>query len=159
MNEQVPAQPAGREVVASYGSHEGAQRAVEYLGERDFPVEQLTIVGEGVRTQEQVVGRVGAGSAAASGAANGIFVATLFLLLFWAFDAVDPVSGWGWVLLYAIIWGAIIGALIGLLFHALAGGSRVASIGGVVADRYDVMAPAEVAGRARDLLKESSVVG
>ena len=106
MNEQVSAQPAGREVVASYGSHEGAQRAVEYLGERDFPVEQLTIVGEGVRTQEQVVGRVGAGSAAASGAANGIFVATLFLLLFWAFNAVDPVSGWGWVLLYAILWGA-----------------------------------------------------
>jgi hypothetical protein len=28
-----------------------------------------------------------------------------------------------------------------------------------VADRYDVMAPAEVAGRARDLLKDFSAVG
>jgi hypothetical protein len=159
MNEQVPAQPAGREVVGSYRNHEDARRAVEFLGERDFPVEQLTILGEGVRTQEQVVGRVGAGSAGAAGAANGIFVAMLFFLLFWAFDAVDPVSGWGWVLLYAVLWGAVIGALIGLLFHALSGGSRVASVGGVVADRYDIMAPTDVAGRARELLAGFSSSG
>jgi hypothetical protein len=42
---------------------------------------------------------------------------------------------------YGLLRGAVVGALLGLLLHALSGGRRdFASVGGMRASRYDVMA-------------------
>src|SRR5262245_21241584 len=57
--------------VASYASYEQAQQAVDRLSDERFPVENLEIVGSGLRTVERVTGRLTNARAAAAGAASG----------------------------------------------------------------------------------------
>jgi hypothetical protein len=147
--------PAGKRAIGSYGSYREAERAVDFLSDRKFPVERIQIVGEGLRTVEQVTGRASWGTAALSGAANGALVGGFFFLLFWLLDAVDPVAAWGWVLLYGLAFGAVVGLLFGVLFYALTGGRRdFSSVGGVQASRYVVYVDNDVADEAERLLSE-----
>jgi hypothetical protein len=55
--------------------------------------------------------------------------------------------------LYGLIFGAILGTIIGLTAQALMGGRRdFSSMGSIEADRYNVMADEEVAEEASRLL-------
>jgi heat induced stress protein YflT len=56
--------------VASYPSYEEAQAAVDRLSDERFPVENLDIVGSGLRLVERVTGRLTNARAAAAGAAS-----------------------------------------------------------------------------------------
>jgi hypothetical protein len=112
-----------RVVVASYDSYPEAQRAVDYLSDRRFPVERVAIVAEDLRLVEQVTGRIGYGRAALQGAGLGAiigFIIGFFIGLFSFYVAIL------W-----LIYGAIIGLIVGLIGHALSGGQRdFSSIGG-----------------------------
>jgi hypothetical protein len=134
-----------RVVVASYDSYPEAQRAVDYLSDRRFPVERVAIVAEDLRLVEQVTGRIGYGRAALQGAGLGAiigFIIGFFIGLFSFYVAIL------W-----LIYGAIIGLIVGLIGHALSGGQRdFSSIGGIKAGRYNVMADEEVANEASELL-------
>jgi hypothetical protein len=57
--------------VASYPSYGEAQAAVDRLSDERFPVENLDIVGSGLRLVERVTGRLTNARAAAAGAASG----------------------------------------------------------------------------------------
>src|SRR5689334_24969001 len=57
--------------VASYPTYEQAQDAVDRLSDERFPVENLDIVGSGLRSVERVTGRLTKARAAAAGAASG----------------------------------------------------------------------------------------
>ena len=57
--------------VATYGTYPEAERAVDHLSDNDFPVERVAIVGTGLKTVEQVQGRVTTGRAALAGAKRG----------------------------------------------------------------------------------------
>lgn len=50
--------------VASYASYEEAQRAVDRLSDRGFPVENADIVGSDLRLVEHITGRLTTGRAA-----------------------------------------------------------------------------------------------
>src|SRR4051794_16070453 len=63
-----------RRMVASYDSYPEAQRAVDYLSDRRFPVERVAIVAEDLRFVEQVTGRMGYGKAALQGAGLGALI-------------------------------------------------------------------------------------
>ena len=134
-----------RVVLASYDSYPEAQRVVDYLSDRRFPVERVAIVAEDLRLVEQVTGRMGYGRAALQGAGLGAvigFIIGLFIGLFGFYVAIL------W-----LIYGAIIGLIVGLIGHALSGGQRdFSSIGGIQAGRYNVMADEEVADEASQLL-------
>ena len=56
------------ETVATYDSYEKAQRAVDYLSDNGFPVENTQIVGSDLHLVEQVTGRVTTASATLAGA-------------------------------------------------------------------------------------------
>ena len=138
--------------VASYGSYADAQRAVDFLSDRGFPVERVAIVAEGLRLVEQVTGRLTYARAAASGALNGLFVGGFFGLLIGLFD---PRATGLLLAVYGAIFGAVLGAVVGVLFYAFTGGQRdFTSIGGLQAERYVIAVDDEFAAKASALLRE-----
>jgi hypothetical protein len=133
-------------VLGSYTSHEAAQRAVDVLAERHFPVEHVAIVGSGLRLEEQILGRWTLGKALLAGASSGAWIGLLIGVIFWI------VSPW---VVGAVISAIILGAIFGAIFAAVAHMMRrqaFASASAVVAERYDVLVDAEFAAEARRLL-------
>jgi hypothetical protein len=142
-----------RVVVASYDSYPEAQRAVDYLSDERFPVERVAIVAEDLRLVEQVTGRRGYGQAALQGAGSGALIGLIFGFFLGLFNVVDPLVSAFFLGIVWLIYGAIIGLIVGLIGHALSGGQRdFSSIGGIQAGRYNVMADEEVADEASQLL-------
>jgi hypothetical protein len=142
-----------RVVVASYDSYPEAQRAVDYLSDRRFPVERVAIVAEDLRLVEQVTGRLGYGQAALQGVGLGALVGLVFGFFLGLFSFFNPVVSALYLGLIWLIYGAIIGLIVGLIGHALSGGRRdFSSVGGIQAGRYNVMADEEVADEASELL-------
>jgi hypothetical protein len=151
--------PAGpSELVAAYRTYEEAQRAVDFAADRDFPVERLAIVAEDLRFVEQVTGRAGYGTAVLNGAASGAITGAFLGFILGLFSLVTPLTSGLVLAFWGLVIGALIGALAGLLAQAIAGGRRdFSSIGSLRAGRYDVVATADVAERARQLLSELPV--
>jgi hypothetical protein len=145
---------AERRSIASYDSYAEAQRAVDHLSDSKFPVERVTIVGHGLRYVEQVAGRLTTGRAALVGAAQGAMLGGVFGLLFSLIFDPEPDTAVAILVLYGLVAGAIFGALFGALSHAATGGRRdFASVGGMQAERYEILVDAEVAERAEELLR------
>jgi hypothetical protein len=135
--------------VATYPDYASAQRAVDYLSDNRFPVEQTAIVGTDLRLVENVLGRLTTGRAALAGAASGAWFGLLIGLLFGLFS----VSAWWRVLLAAVAIGALWGAAFGAIAHALTGGRRdFTSRSALQAGQYAVNVDAEYAEQARQLL-------
>ncbi|MGN9844400.1 general stress protein [Nonomuraea sp. H19] len=141
-----------RPVVGTYATAEQAQKAVGFLAGNGFPVERAGIVGHGLRQVDTVLGRATALRAAGAGAATGVWfglLVGLFMSLF--------VGEQGQALplmLGGMLYGAIFGASFGLMTHLGTRGSNhgVVFRQSIVADRYDVVADAQVADDARNLL-------
>src|SRR4051812_22462916 len=142
-----------RRVIATFEDYLEAERAVDELSDRGFPVERVSIVGRDLNLVEQVTGRMTLGRSALQGALSGAIAGALIGWLFTVFNWFDPVVGRGWLILDGLWFGAVVGALFGLLAHALMGGRRdFASVTGVRAGRYDVMVDEAVADEAATLL-------
>ena len=142
-----------RRTIASYASYDEAERAVDVLSDLRFPVGRVAIVGTGLRSVEQVVGRVTTWRAALAGIAQGALIGLFVGLLFSLFFTGPEFFG---VLVYAILGTAVFGGILGAIAHALQGGRRdFASVGGVYADRVELQVDADVADEARRLLRLS----
>jgi hypothetical protein len=139
--------------VASYGTYEEAERAVDGLADRDFPVERVAIVGQDLQTVEQVTGKVDLPSAAWRGALSGAVPGALIGWLFGLFDWSDPLISGLLLALYGLLLGAVIGAVIGAIAYAMQGGRRdFASVTVMRPQRYEVVVDDEVADQAARLL-------
>jgi tetrahydromethanopterin S-methyltransferase subunit F len=133
-------------VLASFESNEAAQHAVDILARHKFPVEHVTIVGTGLRWQEQVIGRLTLPRALLAGAATGGWIGLLIGLVFWI---VMPWASW------ALLSGIVLGWVLGAVWAAIAYAVRrraFAAVPAVVADRYDLLVDAEFAAEARRIL-------
>ncbi len=151
---QLPTPPTGVPV-GSYETYEQAQRAVDFLSDEHFPVENVTIVGNGLRMVERVTGRLNQGRASATGAAGGawwgLFIGAMLLL----FSSAE--SNGFLILLLTVISGAVFGAVFGIIGYSLAGGRRdFTSQSSVVATSYDVLCKYQHADNARGLLERLS---
>jgi hypothetical protein len=143
---------APRRTIATYTDYRDAERAVDWLSDQGFAVQRVTIVGTGLRTVERVAGRVTIGRAALAGAAQGALIGLIFALLFGIFFAGPAFFG---LLLYAVVAGAIFGALFGAAAHWSMGGRRdFASATRTEADRYEVQVDAELAEEGRRLIAD-----
>ena len=148
----VPNRP--RRAVASYDHYGDAQRAVDHLSDRKFPVEHVAIVGHGVRYVEQVRGRMTVGRAALLGALQGAALGVLLGALISIFFVLDPSPAWALLMLYGLVVGALFGAALGAIVHAATGGRRdFVSAAGMEAERYDVVVDEELADRAAEILR------
>jgi hypothetical protein len=99
-----------RRTIASYSTYAEAERAVDWLADHGFAVERSAIVGMGLRSVEQVTGRMTPGRAAKIGAAQGALIGALFALLFGIFFTGPEFVE---LLLYSLALGALFGALYG----------------------------------------------
>lgn len=148
----LPEPPSGLPV-GSYPTYAEAQRAVDYLSDQKFAVENVTIVGSDLKLVERVTGRLTQGRAIAAGAVGGawwgLFVGVLMLLF-----APPAASG-----IALVLTGVVIGALFGLIFgwigYRATGGHRdFTSRTQVVAGNYEVLCAPKHAEEARQHLAQ-----
>jgi hypothetical protein len=141
-----------RTTVATYDNYRDAERAVDFLSDKGYPVERAAIVGTGLKTVEQIAGRLTVGRAALLGAGQGAMVGLLFGLLFGLFFSGPDFFG---VVLYGLVAGVIFGATFGAIGQALQGGRRdFASVSGMTAEKYELQVDHEVSAQAKQLLAE-----
>ncbi|MDP8992426.1 MAG: glycine zipper family protein [Actinomycetota bacterium] len=144
-----------RRTVASYTTYPEAVQAVDYLSDRSFPVERLTILARGLHLVENVTGRLDYGSAAGRGALAGAFTGTILGFFFGLFDWVELLVSGAILAAYGLVIGAVAGALMGLLNHGLSAGRRdFSSVPRLAGDHYDVVADLPVAEEAVALLEQ-----
>lgn len=142
-------------VIASFPDYLQAQYAVDALADRRLPVERLAIVGAGLQSYEQITGRKGYGRAAVQGLGSGAVVGALLGWLFGLFSLIEPLVSAIVLAVWGLLIGAVIGAVIGLIAHALSGGRRdFSSVSTVRAERYDVLAEADVAAEMERAIAE-----
>ena len=147
---QLPTPPTGVPV-GTFETYEQAQRAVDFLSDEHFPVQHVTIVGNGLRMVERVTGRLTQGRAAAAGAAGGAWWG-LFLGVVLMLFSTSEENGF-LLLLLTLIAGAVFGAVFGIIGYALTGGKRdFTSQSSVVATSYEVLCKYAHADAARALL-------
>lgn len=137
--------------IGTFDDYRDAERAVDHLSDRKFPVENLTIVGRDLQMVERVVGRLNWGRAALAGLGTGAWFGLLVGLLFAIFA--ETASGGATLLVGGLIWGAAFGAIFGAVAYGLTGGRRdFVSRSGVVPTRYELLVSAEHASLAQEHL-------
>ncbi len=137
----------GAITVATYTDYPTAQRAVDYLSDNGFPVEQVSIVGTNVRLIENVLGRLTTGRAAGAGALSGGWFGLFVGLLLSIFTTG---STWWAVILAAVLIGVVWGAIFGGVGHAMTRGQRdFSSVKTLEAAEYGISVPADLADEAR----------
>lgn len=150
-----PTMPRG-EVVATYQTYNEAQGAVDLLAKADFPVKQISIVGNDLKTVEHVTGKLSWGRVAIAGAASGAWMGIFFGLLFFIFS---PAGAGMPFLLAAVLIGAGFGMLFGLVSYAINRRRRdFTSTTQVIASNYNLIAEASLVNRARNVLGGGSGV-
>lgn len=145
-----PALPKGEEV-ASYETYAEAQQAVDALVKADFPVKEVSIVGNDLKSVERVTGKLTWGRAAGAGAISGLWLGLFFgvVLLLFTPEAAGALT--------AALGAALIGAAFGMLFgigsYAITRRVRdFTSTQTVLASTYSLVVNPDSAGRARNLL-------
>lgn len=151
--------PLGGVQVASYDDYQQAQRAVDFLSDEKFPVENVTIIGSDLRMVEKVLGRLTWGRALAAGAASGAWFG-LFVGLLLGIFAPDG-SSWISSVLTGLVIGLVFGALFGAAGYAATRGQRDFTSSGnqIIAGRYDVLCAPASAEDARARLARLSLRG
>jgi hypothetical protein len=148
----LPTQPEGWPV-GSYATYAGAQRAVDYLADEGFPVEDVTVVGVDLMLVERVFGALSWARVLVSGAASGAWFGLLVGVLLAVFSppGTDPLG--------PIVVGVLSGLVFGVVFAAVgygaSGGRRgFTSASQLVANRYDVLCRPRHAEKARELIAQ-----
>lgn len=144
-----PTLPKG-EPVASYGTYLEAQRAVDHLADKQFPVQHVTIVGTDLRMVERVTGRLSYPRVALAGFASGAWFGLFVGLLLSMFG-----SAGSSIMFAAILIGGAFGLLFSVITYSFTGGKRdFTSTSQIVAASYALLCGAEQANKARMLLQE-----
>ncbi len=150
----MPTPPTGWPI-GSYPTYVEAQRAVDFLSDSEFTVQDVTIVGVDLMQVERVLGRLTWSRVLTAGAASGAWLGVFVGLLLSLF-------GTNHTLLVPLLTGIVIGVVFGtvsaaLTFGATHGKRDFSSNMQLVAGRYDVLCEARSAEPARDLLSTLSI--
>jgi hypothetical protein len=138
--------------VGTYSTYPEAQNAVDLLSDKGFPVENVQIVGHGLRLVEVVTGRMTSAKAALYGALTGAWFGLFVGALFALFRGSDE-TGVLWLLAVPVVIGAVWGALFGFIGHLGTRGQRdFTSLQQFVASRYEVSVVHSLSMRARQIL-------
>jgi hypothetical protein len=144
----MPKLPKG-EPVATYETYDEAQKAVVALAEADFPVTQVSIVGNELTSVERVTGKLTSARAAAAGAASGAWLGLFLGLVTFLFSPVPNFS----VVVGAVIIGVGFGAIYGIVSYSITRRRRdFTSVMQVTATSYSVVVEPDSLNRARNVL-------
>ena len=134
-----------------YEQYADAQKAVDYLSDHEFQVENCMIVGTDLKQMERVTGRLTYNRVALggllSGAWMGVFIGVL-LSLFGNGGAFAIIAS-------TVLIGALFGLTWALIGYAATRGQRdFSSVSRIVATRYEVLVEHKLAAQGRELLSQ-----
>ena len=132
-----------------YDEYTDAQRAVDYLSDQGFPVQNCMIVGTDLKQVERVTGRLTTGRVALGGALSGLWLGLFVGLIFALFG-----SGKTWpIVLSTAVFGVFFGVIWAMVGYAATRGQRdFTSIQQVVATKYEVLVEHKFAAEGRAML-------
>ena len=132
-----------------YERYEQAQKAVDFLSDNEFPVQNCLIVGTDLKQVERVTGRLTNGKVAAGGLASGLWMGLFVGVVLSFFGTGGTVS----IILSTMLFGAIFGVVFAFAGYRATRGQRdFTSVSQVVATRYEVLVEHKFAEQARTLL-------
>jgi hypothetical protein len=141
--------------VGSYPSYSEAEAAVDYLSNKDFPVQYSTIVADGLQFVENVTGRLNWLKATGKGLLHGALIGALIGFFFGLFDVMRPILSGFVVAGYGAAFGASAGAIFGLVGYLMMGGKRdFESRSGFRAKYYDLVIDEQYADQAMEVLRK-----
>jgi hypothetical protein len=134
-----------------YDKYEDAQKAVDFLSDHEFPVENCMIVGTELKQVERVTGRLTTGRVALGGLLSGIWMGLFIGLIFSFFGTGSALA----VILSTVVIGALFGIVWALAGYAATRGRRdFSSVSRIVATRYEVLVEHKLAAQGRELLTQ-----
>lgn len=149
----LPTPPSGWPV-GSYPTYAEAQRAVDYLADNQFPVQNVTIVGVDLMQVERVLYRLNWGKVIGGGVVSGAWLG-LFLGLLLSLFTTNGMAG---PLVVGLVGGIVFGVISTTIPYAATRGQRdFASTMQLVAGRYDVLCDPKTAEQARDMLARLAI--
>jgi hypothetical protein len=132
-----------------YDDYAGAQKAVDFLSDNGFPVENCLIVGTDLKQMERVTGRLTTGRVALGGLLSGAWMGLFVGLILSLFGDSKVLP----LILTTAAFGAVFGLIWALLGYAATRGRRdFSSVSMIMATRYEVLVEHKHAARGRELL-------
>ncbi|MEO6472995.1 MAG: general stress protein [Aeromicrobium sp.] len=138
--------------LGTFDQYAAAQKAVDYLSDNEFPVQNCLIVGTDLKQIERVTGRLTYGRVAGAGAASGAWLGLLIGLIFSLFsDKNNSVA----TVLSTVLMGLVFGLVWAILGYAATRGQRdFSSVKQVVATKYEVLVEHKFLVTAQELLNK-----
>jgi hypothetical protein len=134
-----------------YDDYADAQKAVDHLADKGFPVENCMIVGTDLKQVERVTGRLTTGRVAVGGALSGAWLGLFVGLVFSLFGTGEALP----VILSTAMFGALFGLIWALTGYAMTRGRRdFTSVQQVVATKYEVLVEHKHLAEGRELLTD-----
>lgn len=136
------------EVIGTFDTYPEAQAVVDRLAKADFPVADVSIIGNDLKTVERVTRKLSWNRAALEGALSGMWFGLFIGLVLSLFD---PLA-WS-ILVAALLIGAVFGMFFRIAMYAIARRSRdFDSRTQVLASNYQVIVPPNDVAKAQDVL-------
>jgi hypothetical protein len=134
-----------------YDQYADAQRAVDFLSDHEFPVENCMIVGTELKQVERVTGRLTYNRVALGGVLSGAWLGVFVGVVLSFFDSAAPLV----TILSTMLFGALFGVVWAVLGFAATRGQRdFSSVSRIVATRYEVLVEHKLATQGRELLAQ-----
>ena len=138
--------------VGIYRTYADAQKAVDYLADQKFAVQNLAIVGTDLKLVERVLGRKNWGTVLAQGVQSGVSTGLLVGLVMLIFARPESILA---LLIVALGIGIAIGVTFAVAAYAMTRGRRdFTSVTQTVATKYEVLCEHKVAAEAREKLMQ-----
>jgi hypothetical protein len=138
--------------VGIFQTYAEAQKAVDYLADQRFEVQNLAIVGTDLKSVERVLGRRNWGTVIGQGVQSGVSTGLLVGLLMLIFARPGSILA---LLLVSLVIGVVLGIGFSAAAYAMTRGRRdFTSITQTVATKYEVLCEHKVAAQAREMLQQ-----
>jgi hypothetical protein len=140
-----------------FAKYEDAQRAVDTLSDKGFPVQNCLIVGTDLKQLERVTARLTWGRVILAGLLSGLWLGLFVGLIFALFNRQESAFA---LLISCALYGALFGLIWSVIGYAFTRGTRdFQSVSQVVATKYEVFVEHKFAQQGRDILAEAGIVG
>lgn len=138
--------------VGIFQTYAEAQKAVDYLADQRFEVQNLAIVGTDLKSVERVLGRRNWGTVIGQGVQTGVSTGLIVGLLLLIFARPGSILA---LLLVSLVIGIVLGIGFSAAAYAMTRGRRdFTSITQTVATKYEVLCEHKVAAQAREMLQQ-----
>ena len=137
--------------LGTYDKYEDAQKAVDYLSDNAFAVQNCMIVGTDLKQVERITGRITTSKVALGGLLTGVWLGVFVGVVFALFDSGSTLA----TVLSTALFGALFGLVWALVGYAATRGQRdFSSVRVVVATRYEVLVEHKFLAQAQELLAQ-----